>query len=521
MPRTSWFTVDRHGLSALVTREGIGWVLLELIANAWDAEECTGVLVSLDYDGKHRLCSLYVEDNSPVGFPELSHAYTLFAHTDKRHDPAVRGRFNLGEKLAIAGAISARVHTTTGLVTFDKQRGRRISSANRRGLGTRVALDIRCTRQQYEEAHALALACVPDKAQPTYVNQVQLCSRQARAAWLPMTAKALPSVLAGDDGRLRPTRRDTVVWVLPDTAIVGETWLYEMGIPIRRLDDGEPFGIDIMGKIPVDMLKGLVAPRFMRSLHVSLLNNYHDHLEAKTAFDGKARWVRSAMENKLCSDAAAKTVVRARFGSQAVSYDPSDKEGSNIAVAKGYTVVHGGAMSKQEWVTVKRADALKPAGQVTPGPKLRGVDKTARTVPVSEWTLNQTIVVEHVREVLKHLVGPVHIRLVTGDNLGWEATWTKQMPAVDNCIARLDFSVTDLGMTWFANAASANMWEHVHDLMLHEAAHQAVANHLDAGYHAELSRLGAKLTHLALQRPELFPASKESSHASSSRSHEP
>jgi len=485
-----------------------------LIANAWDAEDCTEVCVTLQYAGKIKLAELVVEDNSPVGFPDLRHAFTLFAHTDKRSNPNVRGRFNLGEKLAIAGAVAAEVHTTSGRVLFEQGRGRRVSKKNCREVGTRVELAVRCTRQEFDDACEMVRACVPDAGQITWLDGHRLRSRQDRAMLPPMEAKALPSVLAGEDGHLRATRRDTTVWLYPYTEQIetGPPWLYEMGIPICRLDDGEPCAVDVMGKIPVDMLKGLVAPRFLRALHVELLNNYHDKLEGNAAFDPKASWVRSAMENPKCSEAAAKTVVRARFGDKVVSYDPSDKEGSNLAVAKGYTVVHGGSMSKQEWATVKRAEALKPAGQVTPGPKVSGVDPTARVLPETEWTLDQTIVVTHVTRLLARLLhGPVEVVLMTGDNLGWTGLWTRYSPARSDYIAQCAFNVTGLGPKWFSWPAQYGMWQKVHDLMLHEAAHQlGLENHLDERYHAELSRLGAKLTKLALREPELFKPTGES-----------
>jgi hypothetical protein len=63
--------------------------------------------------------ALSVEDDSPEGFRELAHAYTLFAESYEKGLPEKRGRFNLGEKLVLAMCEEATISTTTGAVHFD------------------------------------------------------------------------------------------------------------------------------------------------------------------------------------------------------------------------------------------------------------------------------------------------------------------------------------------------------------------------------------------------------------------
>ena len=58
-----------------------------------------------------------VKDDSPEGFRNITHAYTLFADTYKRRDPTKRGRFNLGEKQVIAICKRAIVMTTKGEIS--------------------------------------------------------------------------------------------------------------------------------------------------------------------------------------------------------------------------------------------------------------------------------------------------------------------------------------------------------------------------------------------------------------------
>jgi hypothetical protein len=67
----------------------------------------------------------------------------------------------------------------------------------------------------------------------------------------------------------------------------------------------------------------------------------------------------------------------------------------------------------------------------------------------------------------------------------------------------LTFNVLRLGKNWFD---LKNNFQGVNDLMLHEFGHHYESNHLDARYYKALTRLGAKLTQLALTRPEVFRA---------------
>lgn len=113
-----WFTVDKDGLAKVLGRRGKAFAMLELIQNAWDAPGATQVEVTLKPAARGRAL-LIVEDNSPNGFSDLAHAYTLFKESAKKADPTKRGRFDVGEKLVLAICDCARICTTRGTLMFD------------------------------------------------------------------------------------------------------------------------------------------------------------------------------------------------------------------------------------------------------------------------------------------------------------------------------------------------------------------------------------------------------------------
>src|ERR1700733_233368 len=76
----NWFEVDRIGLSKQLARKGWRWIVYELVQNAWD-EKSTRVDVALEPIPDRPLAKISVKDDSPDGFKNLSHAFTLFAET--------------------------------------------------------------------------------------------------------------------------------------------------------------------------------------------------------------------------------------------------------------------------------------------------------------------------------------------------------------------------------------------------------------------------------------------------------
>src|ERR1700682_2339720 len=118
---TQWFEVDRVGLGQQAEQHSKGRLIGELVQNALDEAGVTQIAVTLVLVPGRPLADLTVEDDSPEGFRDLAHAYTLFAESYKRGNPEQRGQYNFGEKLVLAVCESASISTTKGTVLFDKE----------------------------------------------------------------------------------------------------------------------------------------------------------------------------------------------------------------------------------------------------------------------------------------------------------------------------------------------------------------------------------------------------------------
>src|SRR5690606_1319202 len=75
------------------------------------------------------------------------------------------------------------------------------------------------------------------------------------------------------------------------------------------------------------------------------------------------------LSSKECGPDAVRRVINTRFGDKVVVYDPSDPEANHRAVAEGYHVVHGRTFDAAAWNNIREANAILPAGQVTPSPR--------------------------------------------------------------------------------------------------------------------------------------------------------
>src|SRR5207237_9152953 len=104
--------------------------------------------VSLALVPGRALADLTVEDDSPEGFRDLSHAYTLFAESYKRSNPEQRGQYNFGEKLVLAVCESASISTTKGTVVFAPAEGRIEKPHHKRHRGGLLRGRLRPAREE-------------------------------------------------------------------------------------------------------------------------------------------------------------------------------------------------------------------------------------------------------------------------------------------------------------------------------------------------------------------------------------
>lgn len=490
----NWFEVDRHGLAKLLDRAGRARVVMELVSNALDTD-AKRIDVTLEPVPNLPYANLTVEDDDPNGFADLGHAFTLFAESTRKGDAEKRGRFNLGEKLALAICKSATIQTTTGAVVFNDD-GRQVLRGRKhaRDRGSSFSATVMLDRARMAEAIDLLRQVIPPEGVNLVVNGMSVT---APDRVLSFPVERLDTEVADEEGALKRTQRNTNI-VLYRQRHGETTMLYEMGIPVVELDGDDKWHIDVQQKIPLNMDRDNAQPAFLRKVRAAVLNAAHHLLRPE---DASATWIAEATTAPEIEGAAYKHAMELQHTNKSVMFDPSDQEANKIAVAQGYRLIYGSQLTDGQRSNRKRfPDVLRPSGQVTPSPKPYSTDPTAEPaefMPNSEASSAMRWCADHAYMIANELLGKeLTVR--------WNVSSTNFIAAFHKRDTTLDFAVKKLGRAWFDRAASPDGLYKLHALLIHELAHNFVDDHLSSDFHEACCDLGARLARLALRHPNAF-----------------
>ena len=474
-----WFSVDKKGLAKLLERRGKEFVLYELIQNSWDTN-APNVIVSLTASTDNPgYANLVVTDDNPEGWKDLTHAWTLYAESEKKSDVKKRGRFNLGEKLVLALCREAEIHTTKRSVRFDS-RGRHVLGGSRTEGSSFRAL-IKMTKKEMEEAEQAVMRLICPIGVRTLMNGKELEARVPKR----QIEVTLPTEVADAEGILRPSARKTIVEVVePKEGEVPS--IYELGIPI--VETGDRYHYNVMQKVPLNSDRDNVRPSYLREIRTMVLNEMYKDLTPEDA----SSWARNAMEGENVEKEAVEALMALRFSDKRVIADPSDPEGTKLAMSQGYEVIPPRALSKEEWANVRKFGAALPAGQVTPSPRpYRPDGEEEKILPKEKWTAGIRKVAAYAEYVAKHVLQTtITVKIVTDVSWPFAATFGRS--------GELTLNVGRLGYSWF----DAPYWTGVDELLTHEFGHWYAADHLSEDYHKAICKVAAGLVALALHDPQ-------------------
>jgi hypothetical protein len=482
-----WFKVDKNGLAKVLARRGgIAWAVAELYSNAVD-EKTTRVeieLVPAPASGA-RAYRLKVTDDSPDGFVDLSHAFTLFAESAKKGNPVQRGRFNLGEKLVLAVCSRAHICSMKGGVVFDEE-GRR-ATRQRTDAGTVFEGIIpKVLSRDVDAVREMVRMFVVPKGVALYYNG-EFMERQVPVATF--DAPALQTEIADAEGNIvRSVRNTTVTLYVPR---VGEKpHVYELGVPVCP-HDGK-YHYDVQQRVPQNLERDNVPAAYLAKLHALALNVVHAQLGQE---DVTQAWVKVAAERPESSVEAVKSYLDVKYGENRVSYDPSDPEANKLAMEKDFSVVPGGSESAALWQKARDARLIQPAGQVTPSVKAFGNGPPVKLLDDSKVTADLRNIQDYAMALCKKLCDPYkEYSAVFVCDVAWSHSAAFGPSGV------LYLNVARLGYAWFRRENR----DRINDLLIHELAHWYSLDHKGSDYYEALTLLGSKMIGMALDNPVFF-----------------
>lgn len=478
---SDWFVTNKEGLrqihERLVDRRGFGLIGGELYQNVADTDATFCKMNIHKLPGKPRVI-ITVEDNGH-GFKDLSHAWTMFAPSEKKNDPTKAGRFNLGEKVVLSFANEAEIFTTSGTVIFNKD-GRH-EKRKKRDIGTLFTAELACNQERYDELITYMRSIIVRPGLKLIVNGEEICSR------LPIHKFEYKlQTEVGDE--LRKTVRSTEIQIYEP---VGDeiAMLYELGIPV--VETGDRWHYSVQQKIPLNMDRDNVTPAFINTVRVAVFNEMHNKIDPE---DTVCTWVKEASSDSRCSDEAAETLRVKQYGPKSVAFDPTNQEANAEAVAHGYVVIPSRGLTPGQRENLKRAGTLVSSSTEFPnaGKSVYSENgKQVNFIPRENWTNGMRRVHDYATEVSKRLIQKVvDVKFVNCFGTRWAACYGS---------AELHFNIGVLGKKWFDGPIGP-----IDELIIHELGHEFETNHLSSKYYDALCSLGARLKSEVLKDPEWF-----------------
>ena len=463
MQKNNWFEIDKKGLQQVQSEKDKFFIIKELVSNSFDEDIS---ICDLNIKKESSVADIDVYDNSENGFRDLADSYTMFAPSYKKGIVEKRGRFNVGEKFALAMFNVAKIKSTTGSILF-KGNGTREKRSDKTEKGTLFSGQIKMSKQDVSDLLEKSKSIIPPKKVSFYVNG-DLVSR-------PETYKSftenLPTVVSDDEGNLVRSSRNTNIELFK----TDEHFIYEMGIPVVETDIG--FSINVDQKIPLNKDRDNVSPSYLKKLKTYVLNHTSSEL---TEEQSKSSWVTEALEDADVD--AVKDVVESRYGEDAVVFDMSDSEANKKAFADDVNVITGGSFNSKVWDNIKRTreeytDFARPSGSVG---KYASPNITGGATEISEYTDGMKDVIDYAKELHWYLFNSSCSVSIHNGN-GALATYGR---------GNLQFSYKMLGKKWFD---LANNKQRILELIIHEFGHWYSGDHLSERYYDGLCEIGAKL----------------------------
>ena len=468
------FEICTEGMRELQSGREPWQLAKELVSNAWD-EKTTVCDVRL-HSLTPRTAHLSVYDNGK-GFKDIADAWTLMKHTDKRFNPEVRGRFNIGEKEILSIAQAAKITTSGKIILFPKSGGRSVRTNTKPFEGTLVEVWLKWGSNQVKDTLEKLGHLLPPQGIIYTINNNKIAPQVPHK----ITQSTLETVTQSRLGEpMTTTRRKTTVEIYCNPNGY-KSQLYEMGIPVQAIDC--PYSVNVMQKIPLPPNRDTVKDSYLQDIYTLVLNTTADEVE-----DAAANWTRVALEDKDVNLDAAKTIITKRYGDKVALWS-TDSRSNEKALLAGYEIVHGKTLSEKErallgTIGIGHTSDIFPTNY-----------QPANYLDESQLTEGMRIVRQYAKQLHKGLLGREinvvfysNFQIGSGADYGW---------------GRLAFNIARLGRAWFDTIG-----EHTTSLLLHEFAHTEGVGH-EPSYYSSLEKLAGRAVHLALDNPTVFTVERK------------
>jgi hypothetical protein len=240
----------------------------------------------------------------------------------------------------------------------------------------------------------------------------------------------------------------------------------------------------VQQKILLAVDRETIRASYVRNVYTWVLNNTYDIIPKEECSEV---WIRTAMKDKEIKPETVKEIMKKRYGDKFCVANPLDKASMDEALSKGYNVIFGSELSKEEWANIRESVNIESSTALFGDTNLTHAKKI-------EPNDNQKLVAKYAQKIAKRILD-IDIKVDFVEN--------KSTPILA-CYGsrRLTFNVGRLNNGFFDEPICVKTL----DLIIHELGHED-GWHVEYDYHQLLTKLGAELTVLALKEPDFFKVS--------------
>ena len=473
------FAVDIKGLRQLQEGKPKWFIIRELLQNAMD-EDIKTCTIYLEY--KRGKAYIVVEDDSPIGFRDLTDIYTLFKETYKRSDVKKRGRFNLGEKQVLCLCEKATIVSTKGGMQFDMIKGERKTLRRKRAVGSEIYIEVKMTKEEYIECVKYCDHILPPDNIKILIVEDRTTEHQLSydAPYKIFKAKLPTEIMDGDSMKVVTRETDVHIHRLHHER---HKYIYEMGIPVCEIDCD--YSIDVQQKVPLSNDRNNVDAKYLKLIYGEVLKYIIDDIVPEQS---SQLWVRNGFASDRASTETRKDIIEKRFGEKSLIANPLDKRSMDEAISNGYNVVYGAEMSKEEWGFIREEGLLES----TSSKFKTGVAHGKKVEPTQSM---QNIALFCKKIAIEFLKINLTVSFFESPGASTKADYESES-------SHLRFNISHFNKSdW--EPENGRVKQQMLDLIYHELGHSA-GWHYEHSYHECITALASKVTIKALTNPGWF-----------------
>ena len=354
---TGKFEIDDKGFRTQMSEVPLWRLVQEIISNSFDEKavqtvKCDITQVQVGDDSEFDYLRVKITDDGK-GFRDLKDIYTLYADSYKRTNTKQSGRFNEGEKRFIAVAESAYVQTKGWEFTFDKNGKTKRQMGTSAPQGTTVLGLFKTEESRNQVISELNNLAVPHKKK-LFINGKELPPKVLVKKFETrlMTVKA-----EGKNQKLIRVKEECDVYIYEKNS-GEEPIIYELGIPVQKLDEKFKWHVDIRQKIPQSTSRDVISTNYLQVLYSEVITHTLDLI---TEDDAGTNWASQAL--KRTDSETSKEILKKKYGKEIIIKSTTDYRSNERAEMAGLKVISGSELDPEVRDNLISNDVLKYAGQ--------------------------------------------------------------------------------------------------------------------------------------------------------------